>query len=299
MTLDASGNLGIGETSPSTPLSSARGLVLKGSSDAQIRIQNTNTGSTSSDGFLLSIDSSASPLAYVWNYENAALIFGTNNTERARITSGGDFVVGTTSTILASKIASVAGASQNGGAFQTTASANSYTAIAGARNGNTGNVAEWWYDLSTQVGSISVTSTATAYNTSSDYRLKENIAPMTGALATVSALKPCTYTWKVDGSVGQGFIAHELQAVVPDAVHGEKDATEIRQVEVSPAVPATYDDEGNELTPAVEAVYEEREVPKYQGVDTSFLVATLTAAIQELKAELDTANTRLAALEAE
>ncbi len=96
MTLDASGNLGIGETSPSTPLSSARGLVLKGSSDAQIRIQNTNTGSTSSDGFLLSIDSSASPLAYVWNYENAALIFGTNNTERARITSGGSFLVGNT-----------------------------------------------------------------------------------------------------------------------------------------------------------------------------------------------------------
>ena len=101
-------------------------------------------------------------------------------------------------------------------------------------------------------GSITHSGTTTvAYNTSSDYRLKENIAPMTGALATVSQLKPVTYKWKADGSDSQGFIAHELQAVVPDCVTGEKEAV---------------DENGN---------------PKYQGVDTSFLVATLTKAIQE------------------
>jgi hypothetical protein len=93
--------------------------------------------------------------------------------------------------------------------------------------------------------------TAVAYNTTSDYRLKENIVPMIGALDTISKLKPVTYTWKQDGSNGQGFIAHELQETVPDCVTGEKDAV---------------DADGN---------------PKYQGVDTSFLVATLTAAIQE------------------
>ena len=139
-----------------------------------------------------------------------------------------------------------------------------------------------------QVGSINYTNTATAFNTSSDYRLKENIQPMTGALAKVQALNPVTYTWKADGSDGEGFIAHELQAIVPNAVTGEKDATEIQQYEISPAVPATFDEEGNELTPAVEAVMGERDVPKYQGIDTSFLVATLTAAIQELKALVDT-----------
>jgi cell division protein FtsB len=95
----------------------------------------------------------------------------------------------------------------------------------------------------------------------------------------------------------EGFIAHELQAVCPDAVVGEKDATEIRQVQVSSAVPATYDEEGNELTPAVEAVHEEREVPVIQSVDTSFLVATLTAAIQELSAKNDALEARIAALE--
>ena len=164
------------------------------------------------------------------------------------------------------------------------------------RNGTDGSVAQF-YKSGSQVGSISVTGSATAFNTSSDYRLKENVVPMAGALARVLQLNPVTYTWKAGGFEGQGFIAHELQAVCPDAVTGEKDATEIQQVEASPAVPATYDEEGNELTPAVEAVYEEREVPKYQGVDTSFLVATLTAAIQELSAKNDALEARIAALE--
>jgi hypothetical protein len=117
------------------------------------------------------------------------------------------------------------------------------------------------------VGSISVTASATAYNTSSDYRLKNTIAPMTGALAKVALLKPCTYKWNKDNSDGEGFIAHELAEVCPQAVNGQKDAV---------------DEDGN---------------PKYQGIDTSFLVATLTAALQEqqaiiesLKARLDAAN---------
>jgi hypothetical protein len=80
-------------------------------------------------------------------------------------------------------------------------------------------------------------------------------------------------------------------------VTGEKDATEIEQYEISPAVPATFDDEGNELTPAVEAVMGEREVPVYQGIDTSFLVATLTAAIQEQQALITTLTERITALE--
>ena len=89
---------------------------------------------------------------------------------------------------------------------------------------------------------------------------------MTGALAKVAQLKPVTYKWKSNGSDGQGFIAHELQAVVPDCVTGEKDAV----------------DKNGDIQP--------------QGIDTSFLVATLTAAIQELKAELDTVKAELAAL---
>jgi hypothetical protein len=107
------------------------------------------------------------------------------------------------------------------------------------------------------VGSINTSGSATNYVTSSDYRLKNTITPMTGALAKVALLKPCTYKWNADGSDGEGFIAHELAEVCPDAVVGIKDAV---------------DENGN---------------PIHQGIDTSFLVATLTAAIQELKAEFD------------
>jgi hypothetical protein len=134
-------------------------------------------------------------------------------------------------------------------------------------NGNTGSdFAGFGYDSST-IGTISQNSTTTVgYNTSSDYRLKNTIAPMTGALAKVALLKPVTYKWNADGSDGQGFIAHELAEIVPECVNGEKDAV---------------DEDGN---------------PKYQGIDTSFLVATLTAAIQELKAELDSVKAELATL---
>lgn len=125
-----------------------------------------------------------------------------------------------------------------------------------------------FYDSSQTVrGSITWTNTTTTYNTSSDYRLKEDIEPLVGALARISALKPVTYKWRVNGSTGEGFIAHELQAVVPDCVTGKKDAVD------------------------------EKGEPVYQGIDTSFLVATLTAAIQEQQAMIQALTARIEALE--
>jgi len=133
-----------------------------------------------------------------------------------------------------------------------------------------------WYGGGGTQGGITGNGAGINYSSSSDYRLKENIVPMTGALAKVAQLKPCTYIWKFDGSDGQGFIAHELQEVCPDAVTGKKDDVEIYT-----------DEDGNEQTKI-----------KPQGVDTSFLVATLTAAIQELKALNDTQAETINALTA-
>ena len=115
---------------------------------------------------------------------------------------------------------------------------------------------EWFVAGTTDVGYITSNGTGVTYATLSDYRLKDNPQPMTGALDKIAQLKPCTYTWKSSGEIGQGFIAHELQSVFPDAVAGEKDEV---------------DANGN---------------PIYQGVDTSFLVATLVAAVQELQAKV-------------
>jgi len=92
---------------------------------------------------------------------------------------------------------------------------SSYQAIRFSRN-SLGNI----------VGSISTTNAATAYNTNSDYRLKNNPQPLTGSGAFIDALQPKTWTWTVDGRRGVGFIAHEVQPVSPDSVHGVKDAVD-------------------------------------------------------------------------
>jgi hypothetical protein len=134
------------------------------------------------------------------------LVFQTINTEKARIDTSGNFMLGTTT--------------QSGSNLMTV-------------NGSIG---------------------ATGFNNTSDYRLKENILPITNALDKVCQLNPVTFTWKKDGTAADGFIAHELQQVLPLSVSGIKD--------------------GKTATGR----------PVYQQVDKSSLVATLTAAIQELNA---------------
>jgi hypothetical protein len=191
------------------------------------------------------------------------ITFGINGIgEVSRFDSSGNLLVGGTNTDPAG--ASVVGTAI-GAAGYVDVSRNGTTGYFNRMTSN-GTVIDFKKD-GTTVGSISVTGSATAYNTSSDYRLKNTIAPMTGALTKVALLKPVTYKWNSDNSDGEGFIAHELAEVCPNAVNGEKDA---------------LDKDGN---------------PEYQGIDVSFLVATLTAAIQEqqtliqsLTARLDAAN---------
>ena len=107
-------------------------------------------------------------------------------------------------------------------------------------------------------GSITVTGSATSFNTSSDYRLKENIKPLSSALETISKIKPSTFNFiDTPNETVDGFIAHELAEIVSYAVSGEKDG---------------IDEDGN---------------PIYQGVDHSKLVPLLVGAIQELKSEIE------------
>jgi hypothetical protein len=229
MTLDASGRLLLGTTS-------ASGGIGAGGLDVYDRIA-VGTGTAGTPG-LHCRDSTGTGLFFGTN----VLGFSTGGSERARITSGGDLLVGGTS------------GDPNPGVFIYTSGAVSQGNSAGA----SGFEFLSFRRSGTQIGTVTQNgTTAVAYNTSSDYRLKHDIAPMTGALAKVALLKPCTYKWNADNSAGEGFIAHELAEVCPQAVTGEKDAV---------------DADGN---------------PKYQGIDTSFLVATLAAAIKELKAEFD------------
>ena len=281
---DASGNVGIGTSSPSYKLQA------QGSGGTSSAVKDTTATGTSSyanfrleagstygsillgNGSLgvyagansLNIVAGDGPIAF---FPNAV---GSGGTERARIDSSGNLLVGNTnSTFNVSPAAVGLQVKPSGQIWPNTGYGlqdNVVCATTGTVSGSHTFIS--FYAGGTARGSINFNGSALTYSTSSDYRLKENVQPMVGALAKVAALKPCIYTWKDSGSAGQGFIAHELQAIVPDAVTGEKDAV---------------DAEGN---------------PVYQGIDTSFLVATLTAAIQEQQAMIEELKAKVAALEA-
>jgi hypothetical protein len=232
VTIDTSQNVGIGTSSP---LSNSLTLASKTIAMTSGYGMSWNSGTTQLVG-----------------YDTNILQFITSSAERMRINSSGDVGIGVSPTL--------------GGRLEVSRNGERCLVLHNTATGTAANAIQDFYRNGTQVGAITTTGTNTTYGTGSDYRLKENIAPMTGALAVVAQLKPVTYKWKLDGSDGQGFIAHELQEVIPDAVTGEKDAV----------------NEDNSI--------------KIQTVDTSFLVATLTAAIQELKAELDATKAEVAAL---
>jgi len=143
------------------------------------------------------------------------------------------------------------------------------------------------------VGNIRINASSTSYNTSSDHRLKENVADMTGAIDRVKALAPKRFNFIADADkTVDGFLAHEAQAVVPEAVTGTKDAMRDEEYEVTPAV---LDDDGNVVT---EAVMGTRSVPDYQGIDQSKLVPLLTGALQEAITKIETLETEMTALKA-
>jgi hypothetical protein len=284
VTISTAQNVGIGTTTPTD--TSGYGQCIDGNSSTGFGYYARQAGS--STNYLATGISNSNAIFSLANTTGYMAFYTNGGTERMRITSGGQFNVNNTTASFASGLSNtVVNVQANSGQFACY-TARVYSGLIGLATTSSDTAA---YNAAlfcnggdfsgATKGTINVTNSGTAYNTTSDYRLKENVAPMTGALATVSALKPVTYKWKVDGSNGQGFIAHELAEVVPQAVTGEKDAVQ------------TVDDVG-----ADGKVIGTKEVPKYQGIDTSFLVATLTAAIQELNAKVDAQATTIAELQA-
>jgi hypothetical protein len=135
-----------------------------------------------------------------------ALTFGTADTERMRISSAGQLFLNVTAEVAAGYIASIKCAAGTGGVI--------------IQNSNTTGVPLSFRDTSGGgIGSVSTTNTTTAYNTSSDQRLKENIADADDAGSKIDAIKVRQYDWKVDGShQDYGMVAQELMTVAPEAV---------------------------------------------------------------------------------
>jgi hypothetical protein len=309
--IDSSGNLLVGTTSASALSAGGRGLIeLNGSSDS---VYSYKAGG-SLVGYMLG---SASEVRLA-SFTAIPLSFYTNNTERARIDSSGNLLVGGTSNAANARFLSE-NASGNQLGFRYSSVATYYWGVDSSGNatlnqdgterlrissgdllvgtttnnpgiGNTANGVKagailiaasrasnfpayfnrntddggvvWFGREGNQVGSISVTTTLTSYNVTSDYRLKTVVGAVTGQGARIDALEPIEYTWNSNGSRTRGFLAHKFQEVYADSVTGAKDAV---------------DADGK---------------PVYQQMQasTSEVIADLVAEIQSLRQRLSAAN---------
>jgi hypothetical protein len=199
--------------------------------------------------------------------KNGRLVFSTtadgasSPTERMRVVSTGQVLVGGTSV---SPHTNADGISLSKAGGLLVGVTGTHAGIF-ARHNSDGECVRFQRD-NTDVGSIDVTTTATSYNTSSDYRLKENVVPLTGAIDRLNDLQVHRFNFIADpDKTVDGFIAHEAQAVVPECVTGTKDEV---------------NNDGN---------------PVYQGIDQSKLVPLLTAALQEALQKIEDLEGRLTA----
>ena len=284
------GQVGIGTASPSEK------LTIDGTaSGAYVRISNAGSGDISS-GYMIYNGSNLDYFVYTNpTFGNTtlltreALAIRAGGSERMRITSAGAVGIGTTSPSAPLQVhgqqkwyTTNADGNELRGFFNPGGAADDAELYLYKADGATQGVA-WrgegdsyirvdstslqlinFYYGTVDVGQIVTTGSAVLYQSNSDYRLKENVVEMTGALDRVSQLKPSRFNFisHPDNTV-DGFLAHELQQIVPQAVTGEKDATK------------------------------EDGTPKYQGVDHSQIVPLLVGAIQELKAEIETLKAQI------
>ncbi|CAB5079617.1 Intramolecular chaperone auto-processing domain containing protein [uncultured Caudovirales phage] len=268
VTIDASQNVGINNANPTTDsLGALGGLVIGSGSGNKCITLYSGSGTQSNIAFTRTSASQNGLIQY--DHSGDYMRFFTASTERMRIDSSGNLLVNATAQLASEKFTAKCTTNAQSAAFWQAYSSSNNTNVyffhAYASGANSGTQCNFLNSSGSTVGSITSTGSVTAYVTASDYRLKENVKPMVGALSTVAKLKPVTYDWINGGYSSQGFIAHELQEIVPDCVVGKKDAV----------------NEDGSIIP--------------QAIDTSFLVATLTAALQELNAKVTALETQLGA----
>jgi hypothetical protein len=280
MTLDASGNLGVGTTSPISrfdvraPAGELGRFAINNSGVGYLLI---GGGTSTSEGLRLSYNNSDGS-STINNFFNAHLAFATNNTERARITSGGDFLVGTTSSLQSSNRVSIQGPASTGGEgvvtiFNTVSSSSGDISPALVCSKNSVATSSDQRFIQFYVGGVSTTAMGgivgngasnVQFASISDRREKTNIAPISGSLEKVIALNPVEFDWIANGEhCSAGFVAQDVEEVFPEFV--------------------------------IENFAQEGQEPRkgLTGGMTGGIIPHLVKAIQELKAELDTVKAEL------
>ena len=285
MRIDSSGNVGIGTTSPSTLMHITGN---SGSSDGIHFIAENTRAAGGPAGIVMKSNHGDWKIINSQTVADAIeFIDGSAGATRMLIDSSGNLLVGKSAVAWSDN----GFQSENSGKILGVTSDTTGNNFFARKNNATGTMFAFWYN-SSNIGNITSGTSSVSYNTSSDYRLKENVTDVTDGITRVKQLAPKRFNFIVDpDKTVDGFIAHEAQAVVPEAVTGTQDAMRDEEYEVTPAV---LDDDGNVVT---EAVMGTRSVPDYQGIDQSKLVPLLTAALQEAIAKIEDLETRVAALE--
>jgi len=219
-----------------------------------------------------------------------AIRFATANTERMRIDSSGRLLINTTSALATEGFLQVACNSNTDGVQFHCTDTSSVNILemkhANANGSDTGLMIAFRSTSGNMVGSIVSNGSSTSYNTSSDYRLKENVTAISDAITRLKTLKPSRFNFKVDkDTTVDGFLAHEVSSIIPEAITGTKDETEDILYTEKDTIPS-----GKKVGDVKETV------PKYQGIDQSKLVPLLTAALQEAVAKIEVLETKVAAL---
>jgi len=261
--IKSSGNVGIGTTNPIGLVN----IVQASNTEALLRLRNNTADTSAADGMIFTITDSSSPVGsieMISGGSDAKLAFRTNAAERMRIESNGNVGLG-----------------------KVHSDANTVTGIKFYNNGIQYMYAPATVDImrfynsntGTEVGDIVITSSSTSYNSISDYRLKENVSYDFDATTRLKQLKPARFNFIADADkTVDGFLAHEVSDIVPEAISGTKDAVQVWK-------------EGEELPEGVSVGDNKLDengntIPEYQGIDQSKLVPLLVKTIQELEARI-------------
>jgi hypothetical protein len=290
MRIDSSGQVGIGTTSPASL------LHISSSSNTRIKI----TAGTSNDSQINFGDSGDDDIGMI-NYDHASnsMKFVTNTAERMRINSDGEVFINTATGFDVGRLCIDYPSTNRGIALKVnTTSASDQIAFT-----NPNGI----------VGTITSSASATAYNTSSDYRLKENVNYNFDATTRLKQLKPARFNFIVEpNKTVDGFLAHEVQDIIPEAITGEKDKTETKEkvvvnadgrviaqnIEQADWETGKIPNEEGTLNYPIDSTWEASKVlPVYQGIDQAKLTPLLTKALQEAIAKIESLEARLTALE--